>query len=118
MRKPFLEPLAAALLMVPSVAAVHAAKALWHGCPASRFCVWEGPDGTGRVAAYRDGTFDVAGQGLVGGGRSAWNRTGDRWCWLPVSGRAFTGGRLDPGQALTATTVRAAHRPDRHHCVP
>lgn len=117
---------AAALLTAPCLAAAQAATpqapALaapqWHGCPVDEFCIWEGPDGTGKVATYRNGTFNAANQGLVNGGRSAWNRTSSKWCWLAIPGRTFIGPYLGPNQQLNNTAIWAAHRPDYIRCIP
>ncbi len=89
----------------------------WHGCPVDEFCVWEGPNGTGRVATFRTGTFNVANQGLVNGGRSAWNRTSSKWCWGDAPGRPLFGKYVDSGRQLNNTAVWAAHRPDPIRCI-
>ncbi|GAA0953494.1 peptidase inhibitor family I36 protein [Actinocorallia libanotica] len=111
----------AALHTAPLPAAARAAGPAapqWQGCPVDEFCVWEGPDGTGKVATYRNGTFNVANQGLVNGGRSAWNRTNGKWCWLDIPGRTFMGKYVGPNQQLSNTAVWAAHRPDYVRCIP
>ncbi|GAA0953485.1 peptidase inhibitor family I36 protein [Actinocorallia libanotica] len=69
---------AAAFLTAPPAGAVAAAG--WDNCPVNHFCVWDGLDGTGRVAHYTNGSNNVTGQGLRGLGKSGWNRTQSSWC--------------------------------------
>lgn len=63
------------------------ASANWDNCPVNHFCVWDGVDGTGRVAHYTNGSDNVTGQGLRGIGKSGWNRTQSSWCTWDGPGR-------------------------------
>ncbi|MET9340920.1 peptidase inhibitor family I36 protein [Nonomuraea sp. NPDC003804] len=122
MRKLLVTSLVSALFVAAASAAAQAEPARWSGCPINEFCVWEGPHGTGRVATFRTGSFNLAAQGLHDGARSAWNRTDVRWCWNDVPTEVFIdhqkqvlfAGRIEDSGPLTP--IKAVHRFDVFRC--
>ncbi|MEV5889082.1 peptidase inhibitor family I36 protein [Nonomuraea fuscirosea] len=124
MRKPLVTALAGAFFVATAGVAAQAAQAepaRWSGCPMDEFCVYEGPHGSGRVATFRTGSFNLAHQGLHNGGRSAWNRTDHPWCWEDKPTQTF-----DPLQVVrfakrledvgAELPIRAVHQWDNRHC--
>jgi hypothetical protein len=107
-----------ALSAVSGTATARVADPEWPNCPVDEFCIYEGPNGTGRVVQLRTGTFDVSQQGLSNGGRSAWNRTTSDWCVSPAKGRLLAGLHLIPNGRMSNVAVWAAHRPDWLRCWP
>lgn len=89
-----------------------AAPANWDNCPVNHFCVWDGVDGTGRVAHYTNGSDNVTGQGLRGIGKSAWNRTQSSWCtWNGNNVLTY----VDAGHRVNLD-IRALRRPHTWWC--
>ncbi|GAA4976484.1 hypothetical protein HD597_000393 [Nonomuraea thailandensis] len=112
--------LATALAALP--AAPSQAAAGYAGCPDGTFCVYSGPNGTGRMTYYRTGSFNVAYQGLPEGGRSGFNNTTSKWCYSHMAGRiTFLPGNikvLEAGKKITNIAIWAVHRPDPLRCDP
>jgi hypothetical protein len=69
-----------ALTLAPlALSAPAGAAAPFDRCPAGHLCLYSESDGTGRVAAFRWGSPDLAHQNLLNP-LSAWNRTNRNYC--------------------------------------
>ncbi|WP_433479186.1 peptidase inhibitor family I36 protein [Spirillospora sp. CA-142024] len=56
----------------------HAATG-WDRCPSGYFCIFDGHDGTGKMAYFQWGSPNLAGQGMDNMTSSYWNRTSRWW---------------------------------------
>lgn len=87
--------LTAAIASVTALGAIPAQAATgYNRCPANRFCVFTGPNGSGVIAIYTKSDpnlADVSGpRGMNNNIESAWNR--HKWEWALMNEANFRGG--------------------------
>ncbi|MFE4976454.1 peptidase inhibitor family I36 protein [Kitasatospora sp. NPDC056651] len=73
-------------------------------CYVEHFCLWGRGQYEGPMASYTKGSWNVADQGLVGGGSSAWNRTSETWCpWYETGCAGAIAEVVKPGREVPTT---------------
>jgi hypothetical protein len=77
--------------------------AAWGDCPAARMCIWTGLDGNGGIGYFANGDVNLGAppgpSGLNNTAESAWNRTGNRFCFYDGANyNGYLGDVLPGGQ--------------------
>lgn len=79
--------MAGSLLAATPAVASPVSTASYDQCPANRFCMWTGLNGTGSLAVFASGAAQLP-AGVDNNGESVRNRTGGQWCLY--DGRNYT----------------------------
>ncbi|MFJ1787285.1 peptidase inhibitor family I36 protein [Streptomyces anulatus] len=107
---------AAALTAAPAESATRG----FERCPAGHFCLFDGSDGSGLMASFRQGSPDLAGQSMDNRASSLAHNVADT-VWCVYEGRNYTGEyyRVYPGAAGPLTELdNAISSVRRGECSP